>query len=191
MSQAEDDPTGVLSLRIDDPELATALEDAADEVGSKSKTVRSALREKLLEESEEDVEPFDGDVPRKAREGHRKLVEFVGLDGHLEIGAAESIMANHLNIKTLSVRQVVTRPLVNAGWLTLQQGVHEVALVVRDPREQTESTSDETVSVPPHIAANARAKDLDEDDGDDADDVETAGDRLDELAAAGEEVRDA
>lgn len=182
MSQAEDDPTGVLSLRIDDPELATALEDAADEVGSKSKTVRSALREKLLEESEEDVEPFDGDVPRKAREGHRKLVEFVGLGGHLEIDAAESIMANHLNIKTLSVRQVVTRPLVNAGWLSRQQGVHEVALVVRDPREQTETTSDDVLD---ELEAS------DEPDVDtDADDVETASDRLDELAAATEGVDD-
>jgi len=184
-----DDATGKVTTRLNDPELASALEDAADEVGSKSEIVRTALRETLLAESEEDVDAGDraGDVPLKAQEGHQKLVEYVGVGGHIELEAAESIVANHLNIATTSVRQVVTRPLVNAGWLSRQQGVHQVAVVVRDPDAENDEPAGETVSVPPHIAAEARSGDV---DADDADDVETAGDRLDELVEAVEEVRD-
>lgn len=188
MSQTGDDPTGKFSVRIEDPELAAAIEEQAAERGSKSEVMRSGLRESILSESDDDVDAYDTEVPVKAREGHRKLVEFVGVDGHLELEAAESILANHLNIKSTSVRQVVTRPLVNADWLSLQQGVHEVSIVVRDPDAELDAAGD--------VADELTADVLDPDAvreaaTTDADDVETAGDRLDELAAAGEEVDDA
>ena len=174
-----------VNFRLKDDELAAALADAEDEAGSRSEAVRIALRETYVdgdEDAGENVPEALTDVPLKARSGYRELVETVGEGGHLEVDAAESILANQLNISTDSIRHVVTKPLVNSGALRLRQGIHEVAIVVR-PLED--------------LATDADANLLEDDDGDseddlavDVDDPENASERLDELAAAGEEVRD-
>lgn len=167
-----------VQTRVRDERLSEQLDEAAEEYGSRSEAVRVALQEKYLdgEDADCDAVPDElADVPLKGRDGYYELVDFVGEGGHLELEAAESILANHLNIGTRSVRNVVTRPLVDAGALAIRQGVHEVAVVVRPLEDPAE---------------NADADELPDDgdgadgDGPTVDAPEDAGDRLDELANA-------
>ena len=172
--------TGTVTVRITDPELMADLNGAAEELGSRSEAIRMAVRETHGDANEGEsgiaAGPLAG-VPVKARSGYSELVDYVGEDGHLELDAAESILANRLNISTESVRRVVTRPLVDAGVFGINQGVHEVTLVVK-PVDDPSGDGD----VP-------------EPDGDagrefEVDDPENASDRLDELAEAGAGVAD-
>ncbi len=180
-SDAEDASTGTVTVRITDPELMADLNAAAEEVGSRSEAVRVAVREThgdVGADGESVVEGPLADVPLKARSGYSELVDYTGENGHIELEAAESILANRLNISTDSVRKVVTQPLINAGVFGISQGVHEVTLVVK-PLEDASGEGD------------LPDADDDSDGGEyEADDPSEAGDRLDELTAAGEEVAD-
>ncbi|TKX82505.1 hypothetical protein EXE43_29075, partial [Halorubrum sp. SS5] len=66
----------------------------------------------------------------KARDAHRKLVEWAGIGGRLELNTAESVLANHLNIQKEAVRKVALQPLKANDAVALHQGLHEVTLVV-------------------------------------------------------------
>lgn len=170
MSSASQSQTSErITARVQDPDLLAALLDAEGEMGSRSEAIRAALRETYVEGTDRDER--DAGVPTKAREAHRRLMNYTGVDGHIELDAAESILANHLNIKTESVRTVVTQRLVDAGLVSLQQGIHHVSLVVRSPDAADADEANGAVDV-------------------DADDPEEADAVLDELAAAGEEAAD-
>lgn len=182
MSADDADGTGRYTVRIDDPELGEAVAEAEEEHGSKSDAVRSALRDSLLGSEGFDVGVVAGrKVPQKAVEGHRKLVEYTGVGGRIDLDTAESILANHLNIQKESVRSVVIKPLRGANVLGLSQGITQVTLVVGSAKDPT---NDEGVSrmqmAQEHHTAGATV------DGDaaDVDDPEDAGSRLDELADA-------
>ena len=167
-----DDATGLVSFRVEDPELASALEDAADSEGSKSKAIRNGLREALLGNGDDVEASAENGLPVKAKEGHRKLVEWTGRGGRIELKTAESILANHLNIQKEAVRKVVVQPLKREGVIDLHQGIHHVSIVVG-------TLDDEPVSV---------ESDADSTETEIATDGGEARERLDELAAAGAEV---
>lgn len=181
MSADESEGTGRYTVRIDDPDLGAALAEAEEEHGSKSEAVRSALRDLLLGTEGVAIDDINGrKVPQKAVEGHRKLVEYAGVGGRLELDTAESILANHLNIQKEAVRRVVIKPLRGAGVVGISQGISHVSVVVGT---ESSPASDEG---PARLQA---AQDYNT-AGEKVDDVDGASDRLDELAAAGAEVAD-
>ena len=124
-----DDGTGMVSFRVEDPALAAAIEEAAESEGSKSEAVRNGLRAGLLGDDVESEDASDA-LPSKARDAHRKLVEWAGVGGRLELDTAESVLANHLNIQKAAVRKTVLQPLKAGDAIALHQGLHEVTLVV-------------------------------------------------------------
>jgi len=176
MSAGGSEGTGRYTVRIDDPELGAALAEAEEEHGSKSEAVRSALRDSLIGSSGPGVSDSNGwKVPQKAVEGHRKLVEYTGVGGRLELDTAESVLANHLNIKKEAVRKVVIHPLKRKNVIALHQGIHHVSIVVG-------TLDDEPINVESEVA-DAAESEIATDGGE-------ARERLDELAAAGAEVTD-
>jgi|GEM_PF-981874 len=182
MSADEAEGTGRYTVRIDDPELGEALAEAEEEHGSKSAAMRSALRDSLLGSEGFEVGVVGGrKVPQKAVEGHRKLVEYTGVGGRIDLDTAESILANHLNIQKESVRSVVIKPLRGANVLGLSQGITQVTIVVGSAKDPA---NDEGMSrlqaAQEHHTAGAKV------DGGEiaAEDPEDASERLDELADA-------
>jgi len=181
MSAEESEGTGRHTVRIDDPELGAALAEAEEEHGSKSEAMRSALRDSLLGTEGVSISDINGrKVPQKAVEGHRKLVEYTGVGGYLELDTAESILANHLNIQKDAVRRVVIKPLNGAGVVGISQGISQVSIVVGT---EANPASDEGW-------AKLQASQEYHTAGEKVDDPSEASDRLDELAAAGAEVAD-
>jgi len=114
----------MFSFRVEDPELSAAIEDAAESEGSKSDALRNGLRAGLLGDGD-DAESDSG-VSVKAREGHRKLVEWAGVGGRIELETAESMLANEMNIGTDGIRRLVVKPLKAKDAIRLHQGVHHV-----------------------------------------------------------------
>ncbi|SMO81526.1 ribbon-helix-helix domain-containing protein [Halorubrum cibi] len=166
-----DDGVHVTS-RIRDPELVDALEAASEEMGSRSEAIRAAVRETYVGDSDETNEGTD-EIPVKARDAHRELVEWAGIGGRLELDTAESVLANQLNIQKEAVRKTVIYPLKREDALRVHQGIHTVTLVIGrldgdevEPREPPATASGDAVA-----------------DG-------GTRERLDELAAAGVEVAD-
>ncbi|WP_435093362.1 hypothetical protein [Halorubrum sp. N11] len=181
MSAEESEGTGRHTVRIDDPELGAALAEAEEEHGSKSEAMRSALRDSLLGTEGVSISDINGrKVPQKAVEGHRKLVEYTGVGGYLELDTAESILANHLNIQKDAVRRVVIKPLNGAGVVGISQGISQVSIVVGT---EANPASDEGW-------AKLQASQEYHTAGEKVDDPSEVSDRLDELAAAGAEVAD-
>ena len=163
----------VVKADISDAELLEAIEDAEEEHGSLADAVRHAVATTYA--GVDDVEESEGTgLPVKAKEGHRKLVEWTGHGGRLELDTAESILANHLNIQKEAVRKVVIQPLKREGVIALHQGIHHVSIVVG-------TIDDEPISV--ESDANATEGEVVTDGGE-------ARERLDELAAADTEVAD-
>jgi len=176
MSAGGSEGTGRYTVRIDDPKLGAALEEAEEEHGSKSEAVRSALRDSLLGAGGDNVSDSNGQkVPQKAVEGHRKLVEYTGVGGRLELATAESILANHLNIKKEAVRKVVIQPLKRENVIALHQGIHHVSIVVG-------TLDDEPINVEREVTDASETEAVT--------DVDEASDRLDELTAADTGVAD-
>lgn len=113
-------------------------------------------------------------MPQKAVEGHRKLVEYTGVGGRIDLDTAESILANHLNIQKESVRSVVIKPLNGAGVLGVSQGISQVALVVGSAGDPAKDEGWARLqAAQQHHTAGAEVDDPDE-----------ASDRLDNLANA-------
>ncbi|ELZ41883.1 hypothetical protein [Halorubrum tebenquichense] len=120
----------VAKAKIRDQALLEALEDAEEEHGSLAEALRHAVSTTYVDtESDETATPSD-EIPAKARDAHRKLVEWAGIGGRLELDTAESVLANHLNIQKEAVRKVTLQPLKANNAVALHQGLHEVTLVV-------------------------------------------------------------
>ena len=140
------------TVRFRDESLVEALEEAEGEHGSRSEAIRHAVA--TAYGGSDDVEgDEDSGLPVKAKEGHRKLVEWTGRGGRIELDTAESILANHLNIQKEAVRKVVIQPLKRENVIALHQGIHHVSIVVGDldgeevkPRESPASTSTEAAT---------------------------------------------
>ena len=162
------------TVRFRDADLVEALEAAEEEHGSRSEAIRMAVA--TAYGSDDSAESSDeSGLPVKARDAHRKLVEWAGIGGRLELNTAESVLANHLNIQKEAVRKVALQPLKANDAVALHQGLHEVTLVVgRLDGSEIEATE----PAPSTSSGEAVA-----DGGDPSD-------RLDKLAEAGAEVAD-
>ena len=170
----------VAKAPISDERRLEVLEAAEKEHGSMADAVRHAL-DRLADASETEAEtdPTEVDVPAKALEGYWELVEWTEVGGRIEIGTAESVLANELNIPKAGVQSRVIKPLVNESLLWKDWEYEEVWLVVgrRDgkPLNAPEQEPTPEASSTPSEAAT---------------DGGEVRDRLDELAAAGAEVAD-
>lgn len=163
------------TVRFSDEELVEALEAAEEEHGSRSEAIRRAVA--TAYGGGDDIETSDDSgLPVKAKEGHRKLVEWTGIGGRLELQTVESILANHLNIQKEAVRKVVIQPLKSEDVIALHQGIHHVSIVVGDLDGDNVETEDEPTTDAPLTSSEA------------ATDGGEARDRLDELAEAGAEA---
>ena len=164
----------MVSFRVEDPELAAAIEEAAESEGSKSDALRNGLRAGLLG-GDTGTDTVSDAIPAKARDAHRKLVEWVGAGGRLELDTAESVLANHLNIQKEAVRKTVIYRLREADAIRVHQGIHTVSLVVGRLDGEEVGARDASVSTSTGAATDGGE----------------ARERLDELAAASAEVNDA
>lgn len=188
---------GSVTVRISDPERAEKLLAAEEEHGSRSKALRNAIDVAYSESDHSNESGLSG----AARKAHRKLVELRGAGAMLPLDAAESIMAQRINLESGVVREVVTKELVSEGLLVVSRGQNSAQAVVRHPenpaptRSPIERSSVGTRERNPSLFANPEAP---EDSPyhpsatrSEEPDIETkASERLDELAAAGAEVTD-
>ncbi|MFC5277867.1 hypothetical protein ACFPM1_03665 [Halorubrum rubrum] len=161
----------VAKATIRDTDLLASLEEAEEEHGSLADAVRHAVATTYAGDDDTDTGREESGLPVKAKEGHRKLVEWTGHGGRIELGTAESILANHLNIQKDAVRKVVIQPLKREDVIALHQGVHHVSIVVG--KLQDGSISADTTAEPETETAGEAV----------ADGGKTR-ERLDELASA-------
>lgn len=120
--------------RLDDPVLAEAFEAAADEYGSKSIAVRIALKKTYvagedMESAVDEAEPAH-DLTHRQVEAWNELREWAGVGEWIELEAAESLLANKLNIPAESVRKTLITPLKKEGALGVSQRNRSVDLIV-------------------------------------------------------------
>jgi len=135
------------------------------DVDNKSETIREALRMyRLQREGVEDERLTDSQ-----RAAYTWLRERVGVDGKLALGPAKSELAQVLSLKKGLVKQTVLQPLDRHGYIDVSPRMHDVVVTVRPPDVVEEP--EEAVAEPPE-----------------PDEPESARDRLEALAAAGEEV---
>ena len=170
----------VAKAPISDEKRLKVLEAAEEEHGSMADAVRHAL-DRLADASETEAEtvPDEVDVPAKALEGYWELVEWTEVGGRIEIGTAESVLANALNIPKPGVRSRVIKPLVNENLLWKDWAHEGVWLVVgrrdgeplNDPKEASRLEASSTSSQAATDGGEAR-------------------ERLEELAEADTEVTD-
>jgi hypothetical protein len=170
----------VAKAPIRDEKRLEVLQEAEQEHGSMADAVRYAL-DRLADASETEAEtdPDAVDVPRKALEGYWELVEWTDVGGRIELGTAESVLANKLNIPKAGVLSRVIKPLVNENLLWKDWEYEEVWLVV-GRRDGEMLNAPEQEATPEASSTSSEA----------ATDGGDPRDRLDELAAAGEEVSD-
>ena len=175
-----DDEERVAKAPIRDEKRLEVLEAAEREHGSMAAALRHAL-DRLADASETEVatDPTEVDVPAKALEGYWELVDWEDVGGRIEIGTAESVLANALNIPKAGVRKRVIKPLVNENLLWKDLGYEGVWLVI-GRRDGEPLNAPEQAETPDSASASSEA----------ATDGGKARDRLDELAAAGEGVAD-
>ena len=194
---AEDETPGSVTFRVSDPERAKKLIEAEEVYGSRSKALRNAIDVAYGEGEEDD----DDGLSSAAKKSHRKLIEVRGAGAMLPLEAAESIMAQRINIEAKVVREIVTRELVSEGLLVVSRGQNNARAVVRAKnnsaptsrpverssfgvRERNPSlfTNPEAPEDSPYHPSKLETE---------AYDIEAeASARLDELAAAGMEVAD-
>ncbi|WP_311171775.1 ribbon-helix-helix protein, CopG family [Halobellus ordinarius] len=120
-----------VTVRIDDPELAAAIEEAEAEHGSRSEVLREAIRRAYLDDDATATTDDHTGLPKAAREGYAALREHANHGERLAIGAAESIIAQRVQLRKETVRSSVIRKLHGAGWIAVEQGIHEVGVVLR------------------------------------------------------------
>jgi predicted transcriptional regulator len=159
-----------VTFRLDDERLQAVLDEAEEEHGSRSEAMREALRRAYVEDDSTTTSvDGDGGLPKAAREGYAALREHANVGERLSLDAAESIIAQRVQLRKDTVRGSVVRKLHGAGWIAVEQGIHEVAIIVGDR------------------AASDGGRNLDvgvlDDRGDDVDAAEVDS-RLDELAEA-------
>ncbi len=170
----------VAKAPISDERGLEVLEGAEEEHGSMADAVRHAL-DRLADASETEAEtdPREVDVPAKALEGYWELVEWAEVGGRIEIGTAESVLANALNIPKPGVRSRVIKPVVNEN-LLWKDWAHEGVWLVVGRRDGEPLNAPEREPTPEASSTSSEA----------ATDDSEARKRLDELASAGEVVND-
>jgi len=170
----------VAKAPISDERRLEVLEAAEEEHGSMADAVRHAL-DRLADasETEAETEPGEVDVPAKALKGYWELVEWTEVGGRIEIGTAESVLANALNIPKPGVRSRVIKPLVNEN-LLWKDWAHEGVWLVVGRRDGEPLNAPERE---PTLEASSTSSEA-------ATDGSEARKRLDELASAGEVVSD-
>jgi hypothetical protein len=184
-----DETPGQVTVRISDPERAEKLLAAEEEHGSRSEAVRQAIDVAYGEET-----GSSEGLSEAARKAHQKLIEFRGAGEKMSLDAAESIMAQRINLEANVVRKTVTKELVREGLLVVNIGQDGAGAVIRAP-DNPASTSKPVERYPhgalernPRLVANPKA-----DEGspyrspgktETATDGGEARERLDEIAAA-------
>ncbi|OYR59839.1 hypothetical protein DJ83_11135 [Halorubrum ezzemoulense] len=136
--------------RLDDPVLAEAFEEAADEYGSKSIAVRVALKKTYvagedMESAVDEAEPAH-DLTHRQVEAWGELREWAGVGEWIELEAAESLLANKLNIPAESVRKTLIKPLKKEGAVGVSQRNRSVDLIVGKLPTQEATTGRATTS---------------------------------------------
>jgi hypothetical protein len=132
-----------------------------DEQESKSETVREALR--LYRLQHESVE--DDRLTGAQRSAYQWLREQAGVGGTVRLEVAQTVLAQTLSRDKDLIKYTVLQPLENLGYVEVNAGIRAVRVTVLPPEDDADERLDLEV-----------------------DDPEEAGERLDELAAAGEEV---
>ncbi|WP_280585356.1 hypothetical protein [Halorubrum sp. Boch-26] len=102
-----------VSARVSDDDLLDALDDAADEHGSRSEAIRAALRESYANRdgNEANVAAYLPDDP-VVRRGYEVLCDEASpFQSRIDVDTAMSRVANRLNIPKGSVKRRVILPL--------------------------------------------------------------------------------
>lgn len=132
--QAETPEPRQAKARITDPDLLAALEELDRPMAD---AVRDGLRQELLDDDRGDEGDVSAVPEGMAGRGFRALWKAVDEeDGTLiDVDAAESIVANAVNIKKSAVRSTVFAQLKRRNLIAVSQRVNAVFIVVRDPEE--------------------------------------------------------
>jgi len=147
-----------LSVRVDDDELEAFLNDRE----SNSETVRTALR--YLRAQEQGVD--DDRLTHDQRAAYQWLRDRVGVGGTMTVGVVENRLAQHLSQDMDLVKRALLRPLESHGYIRVQSRINTARITVLPPSSASAGPEPSTASDAP----------------------EDASERLDELAAAAEEV---
>ena len=140
-----DESPGQVTVRISDPERAEKLLAAEEEHGSRSEALRKAIDVAYGEET-----GSSEGLSEAARKAHQKLIELRGAGEKISLDAAESIMAQRINLETDVIRNTVTKELVNEGLLVVSRGQSSAYAMIRAP-DNPASTS-QPVERNPHGA---------------------------------------
>ena len=132
-----------------------------DDVDNKAETLRSALR--LYRLQHESVE--DDRLTGAQRSAYQWLREHAGVGGTVRLGIARTVLAQTLSRDKDLVKHTVLKPLDNLDYINVSAGMESVSVVVLPPADEQE----------PGVELEV-------------DDPEEAGEKLDAIAAAGEEV---
>jgi hypothetical protein len=155
------------TVRLDDEELVAAIDERAEELGSRSEAYREAVRRAYLEGTTTDSDDDGATLPKAAREGYEALREHANAGERMAIDTAESIIAQRVQLRKETVRSSVIQKLHGAGWLAVEQGIHQVSVVLH-PRMASDGG---------HNPDDRDADVLDDSDTDDVD-VDAEFDRL-------------
>lgn len=135
-----------VTARVSDAGLLAALEDAADDHGSKSEAIRAALREAYGDRDGVDDEAIDAVLPDDAmvKRGYRILVDEASpFTSRIDVDAAESRIAERTKLPSDVVRRRVINPLARhrVGGELVVEPVWGV-LVVKQPDELADLADD-------------------------------------------------
>lgn len=165
-----------VSFSVNDDELAEFL----DSVENKSEVMRSALRREMYQEAAVEDERLTDDQ-RQAYEWFRR---YAGVGEPVDVGVAKTVLAQQLSLKKELVKLTVLRPLERLGYVSVGwYGMESVKVLVEVPpgvsgQSGVASGSSEGADVGEDGVAGSLG----------VDDPAEAGERLDELVAAQEEV---
>lgn len=97
------------TVRVSDPDTSEALEQAAEQLGSKSAAIRKAIRREYAEPDAPD------DAAATPDAGYEVLVTHAPSGKWIEVTRARSLVADALNMPSDSVRPEVFEPLRREG----------------------------------------------------------------------------
>jgi len=137
--------TETVTLRLKDPELQQAVDEAEDEYGNRSEAIRAALRVAYTSEGDAATVTSDGGPTPKAIEAHEWMVDYAGIGGRIGVETARSLIAQKFQIKSKTITNLIFRPLQRNDWISVDTGLHKVAIVVK-PRP--DATTEDTREVP-------------------------------------------
>ena len=129
-----------LTARVSDGDVLDALDDAAEEHGSKSAAIRHALRTAFIEDesdadrdSDEVMAAALAGLSPTAQSGYKALRKATGDDQMVEVGAAKAMVASETNVPSESVRSMVLSPLKKAGLIAVTPHIRAVFVTVHPP----------------------------------------------------------